>query len=329
MSAPLPIVFCSDANGVTPQLEVALWSLLHHAGPDTRYHVYVLSNGVTEPQRERLRAIAGETPRHALTFVETADTLKPWEGRLPCFSWTITAWTRCFMETLLPDVTGRLVYLDIDTYVCCDLTPLFETDLRGKTLGAVCESRRGERTAADKFERLNMPPEAYGYFNSGILLVDFDRFRALHTQQRLLDFTQRPDIHIYAVDQDALNGLLWDDTTFIHPRWNWSDGWFMRAANQPLRATDWRGLAPKDVLEAALDPGIIHFSGPHKPWVCNHRPEGWRYAEAMRALGLLNGPLPGTTLGKRIQNALYVLLHAQARLRIRLRLAKLRKETRP
>ena len=47
----------------------------------------------------------------------------------------------------------------------------------------------------------------------------------------------------------------------------------------------WQGNPPQECLEAALDPAILHFWGPKKPWKTCHRPYRKLYHEAMRAVG--------------------------------------------
>lgn len=319
----LSVIFCSDDRGVTPQLEVALWSLLRHASPDTCYDVIVLSCGISPDNRSRLKGLLARLQpcRHTLRFVETESVLLPWANVLPCRGWPLAAWARCFVDTLLPDTHGKVLYLDIDVYVCEDLSGLFATDLGEAVIGAVCEARRGDRKSGDNFSRIRLPQEACCYFNSGVLLMDLDRFREEEIARKLVSFAQRQDIRLHCPDQDVLNGVLWDRVYFLHPRWNWSDGRYERAIRMRLDIAYWCGNPPVTILEAALKPGILHFWGPRKPWVCNHRPEGTRYAAAMRELGLLTGALPGTTCLRKIQNRCYALFHACLRMYFRARLA--------
>ena len=52
-----------------------------------------------------------------------------------------------------------------------------------------------------------------------------------------------------------------------------------------MSAKFWQGNPPQECLEAALDPAILHFWGPKKPWKVSHRPYRKLYHEAMRAIG--------------------------------------------
>ncbi len=316
------VVYASDDTGVTPMLEVALWSLVAHAAPETVYRIVILANGISESSRERLLGRLPQGSVHALSFVETEEVLRPWANRLPCQHWPLTAWARLFLAELLPETSERIVYMDIDTYVCEDLGPLFDEDLGDCVIGAVPE-KFYEADPALRV-RLGNPPGTYRYFNSGVLLIDIDKWRIRELCGRILCFAQRPDVELLCPDQDALNGALFREIMPLHPRWNFSDGWVKRAATFPLLTPWWRGLSPKLVLEAALKPGILHFWGPHKPFCCNHRPEGWRYEATMREMGLLHGALPGTTQWKRIENAFYRFLYVICRMRLKRRLSLLK-----
>lgn len=207
----------------------------------------------------------------------------------------------------MPLDVHKIIYLDIDTYSCDDIAKLYDTVMHGKTLGAVFEHTYASNTA--QFTRLGMGPEAGFYFNSGVLLMDLDAFRKRGLKARIMNYIRRSDVHLICPDQDALNGALWDETIELHPRWNWSDGWVLRCARLPLNATRWRGLKPIEALEAALYPGILHFWGPHKPWLHNHRPEGPRYHRTLRELNMAGPLLPGATWFKRFRAALYRLCY--------------------
>ena len=92
--------------------------------------------------------------------------------------------------------------------------------------------------------------EAMGdrYLNAGMLLIHSARYRAQEISQRSLRFyADHPDLCGQG-DQSALNAVLaggWDE---LSPSWNWQVSSF----NYPLLAD--------------LNPRVVHFTGPIKPW---------------------------------------------------------------
>ena len=183
------------------------------------------------------------------------------------------AWGRVFIPELLKEERGNILYLDIDVLVCRDLTELFRTNMDGKAVGVVFEN--------------------------------VDVFRERNLVRAVLDYAVTHRDRLTCPDQDALNGALCELTVPLHPRWNWHDGLTRRILKNDPREQFWRGVTPRQAVEAALEPGILHYQGVHKPWRYNWRYEGERYERVMREAGLLRGPLPGRTLPAVLKKHLY------------------------
>lgn len=212
---------------------------------------------------------------------------------------------RASVERLAAPFDCRLdiLYLDIDVLVCRDLTELFRTNMDGKAVGVVFENF--SRPGSHFNERLEMPLTCTGYFNSGVLLMNVDVFRERNLVRAVLDYAVTHRDRLTCPDQDALNGALCELTVPLHPRWNWHDGLTRRILKNDPREQFWRGVTPRQAVEAALEPGILHYQGVHKPWRYNWRYEGERYERVMREAGLLRGPLPGRTLPAVLKKHLY------------------------
>lgn len=306
------VAFASDARGILP-LKVALWSVLESASPETACSIYVLCDGIPEEIQEELRALgrkAGERHRVSCIAVEDVipENLKGFK-RLPR-----TCWARIFLPQLLPDIK-RIVYLDIDTLTCVNLYQLQEMDMRGAIVGAVME--QVSRPGSDFNDRLDIPQSCVGYFNSGVLLMDLEAFRKEDIIPKLLDFAERYKDVLTGIDQDTLNGVLWDRTIQLHPRWNWHDGLTRKMLKNNPEAPVWQGNSPVHSVEAALSPAVLHYQGPNKPWRYNHRMERKRYEDCMRRAGLDDAfPLPGFNLKDAVKRILYIPMYALARRRL-------------
>lgn len=284
------VVYASDERGVNP-LGVAIHSLLSNASRTTTYTVYVLSNGISDANIDRLKDIAtGERSRHRIIFIDVSQLAI--QCHLPIKErWPVTAWTRIFIPELLPPEERLALYCDIDTLVCRDLQELFETPLRGKAIGAVLE--HVSHSGSHFNERLGMPLDCPGYFNSGVMLMDLDVFRKDKLTERILQYARDYADKLTCPDQDALNGALCDNVQPIHHRWNWHDGLTRLILKRSVKSTMSRGATLEDAVESALRPGILHFQGPNKPWEYNHRIERKRYENAIIESGFGQYPLPG------------------------------------
>lgn len=310
MPAPPPctIVFASNERGVLP-LSLALWSLLKNASDSTTYDVYVLSDGIQQSSREHLRKIAGDIHlRHSLDFIDTESILEQkiqagFTSYLPR-----STWARIFAPELLPHV-NRALYADIDILVCDDCSSLFTLDMQGAALGVVYES--ASSPTAEVYDRLDIPREYPGYFNAGVLLMDFEQFRTCNIAQKILAVADKYNGKLYAQDQDALNAALYDNVIRLHPRWNWHDRYTRTSLFANPSSKLWRAFEPREVVEASLFPGIIHFIGAHKPWHYTHRLMARNYETAIKESGLPGFlPLPGWNFKTWLARLLYSPMYA-------------------
>jgi lipopolysaccharide biosynthesis glycosyltransferase len=286
------VVYASDERGVNP-LGVAIYSLVSSASETTVYKVYVLSNGITDKSISRLENIAtGKNSRHRIVFINVSELAT--RCQLPVKErWPVTAWTRIFIPDLLPQDECLVLYCDIDTLVCRDLAELFQTSLQGKAIGAVLEHVSGQGSHFN--ERLGMPLDCPGYFNSGVMILDLDAFRKQNLIEKILQYAREYGDRLTCPDQDALNGALCHNVQPIHHKWNWHDGLTRLILKRSIKSAMSRGATLEDSVESALRPGILHYQGPNKPWRYNHRIERKRYEDAIIESGFGEYPLPGRT----------------------------------
>lgn len=318
MSNSRQVFFNSDGNGIT-LLSVAVYSLLTANASGKRITVFI-AHDRTFAERggvERIRAIAGRFPDAKVVFLDYTSV------QIACgeiFKPALWAFSLC--DKLLPiDVTGNIVYLDIDMLIRKDLGELFDLDLstRGFVAAAVNESRREHRRYLVEAEW----PDAAGYsFNNATTVLDLDAFRRERMSDKMIDWYRRNFRTAVNLDQDAQNVAYGDRTLRLHPKWNYTDGWLERLLKLNPFAREWRVHPPREILEAILEPAIIHYIGRKKPTSWNHRPERKVYRRAMSELGLLeNGRLPGETPARKAVAVLFDGYHGLLKLYARLLLA--------
>ena len=304
------VFFNSDGRGIT-LLSVAVHSLLAANAPGKRITVFIAHDRTFAELGgvRRLRAIASRFPDAEVVFLDY-DPVQAAAGGL--FKPLLWAFPLCD-KLLPPDVTGNIVYLDIDMMIRKDLGELFDLDLsaRGFVAAAVNESRREHR----RYLAEAGWPEAAGYsFNNATTVLDLDAFRRERMSDKMIDWYRRHFKTAVNLDQDAQNVAYGDRTLRLHPKWNYTDGWLERLLKQNPFADEWRVFRPKDMLEAMLDPAIVHYIGRHKPTSWTHRPERKAYRRMMNELGLLeDGRLPIETAGRRLVARLFDVYHAALR----------------
>lgn len=151
------------------------------------------------------------------------------------------AYAPLFLDDILPD-RRRVIWLDADTIVLGDLSPLWVMDLDGGLIAATPDDFISEdELAATK-------TQAGSYFNSGVMVLDLENWRAsgfgVRARARMLAG------NLICEDQSVLNELARGRVTLLERTWNF----------HAMRFHEYRpGLRPPA-------PRIVHFCGQLKPW---------------------------------------------------------------
>lgn len=184
---------------------------------------------------------------------EIAEKIATIKGR----RWPRAAYLRLYFDEIFGSEIERLVYLDADTRVLSDLTPLLTVDLHGYPVGAVHDmfyyvtNRIGERR-----QMLFLDSDA-PYLQSGVMVFDWKATLELDLLAKARHFIkQYPDRCVEAPDQDALNAVLKNQWLPLDPRWNLHES-YLKYAN-----------AHKAFIE--------HYTS-SKPWSRNRDP-AWKAA---------------------------------------------------
>lgn len=290
MSLQRQVFLNSDGNGID-LLVVAVYSLLKHAVSGCPLHIFIAHDASFSARngQRTLCAVVSRFPFARLTFLDATPLL---ERHAKVFSnsksyWSPIIWAAPLCTELLPpEVCGNLVYLDLDEMILTDLEPLYSLDLasEGMIAAAVNESRREHRPY---LVETGWPEEAGYAFNNATMVVDLDAYRRADIPHLILDWFSKHCKTAICVDQDAQNAVLGTRTKRLPLCWNYSDGWLERGLLKCRPwAKEWRVHPKREVLEAILNPKIVHFVGRNKPLYRTHRPERHRYLSLMRELGI-------------------------------------------
>jgi lipopolysaccharide biosynthesis glycosyltransferase len=160
----------------------------------------------------------------------------------------------------------KVIYLDADTLILDDISRLWRTGLRGKAVAAAQDSGFLQlENAFIPWAELGIQPSGK-YFNSGVLLLDLDRWRRRRLAEDVLGYLRERGGDVAFPDQDAMNVIFVRQWRELHPRWN------LQLDSPHLLRVLPRGERLLHA-EAIARPGILHFAGGPKPWQkkCGHR----------------------------------------------------------
>lgn len=239
------VVYCTDGN-YCDYTAVSAFSLLMNSRNGFP-KIYV----VGDLERDRLEASFGWMYRDgAIDFVppgEFGTAALQLQLQLPdadASYWTKATWLRIFVPHLLP--AGRLLYLDSDTVVDCDIAELARFDF-GAAIVAGVRERLFER---HHLRRVKKEPGTDIYLNSGVLVIDCEGWRRTDATTRIVEFQARN--RCLWADQDAINGALGaEEKAVIASKYNIN--------------TCYHIYGRKPFLEI-YEGGIIHYAGFDKPW---------------------------------------------------------------
>ncbi|EOH93707.1 glycosyltransferase family 8 protein [Enterococcus pallens] len=260
----IPVVTASDEN-YAPYLSVMLSSLLDHVSEEVSLNIYVIDDEISEASKDKLNETVQNKSDKATIQYLTVDG-QVYEDFLVSDHITTTAYYRISLPKILKKYDyEKVLYIDADTLILDDVTELYQQDLKQKTIGAVIDP--GQTKA---LERLGIDSEDY-YFNSGVMVIDINRWNDRQITEKTIDFLKNHGDRIIYHDQDALNAVLYEDWAPLHPKWNMQSSLIFDRHPAP---NSWYEELYKEGNE---EPSIVHFTGHDKPW---NTLEGHPYQEA-------------------------------------------------
>jgi len=156
----------------------------------------------------------------------------------------------------VPQDISKVVFFDADIVLLKDPALLFDMDLEGNYVGAVRDQ------VFENFlesEKKVLGIEANQYFNTGVMIVNMDKWRADEISKKSLDFAiEKWDLTPYH-DQDAFNYVIKGKWKEISPLWN------PRISNSVTISGSKKVYTKMEVYEKNIS-YLVHYSGPHKPW---------------------------------------------------------------
>jgi lipopolysaccharide biosynthesis glycosyltransferase len=269
---PVNLICAANAAYNMP-LCVMLSSVVDNFDPERELAIHIISNDSTEKCRENVRESL-RMVRANLTHVKInwlaidsaeLDKLPTQEGQ----ALTRDTFSRIFAPSLLPDECERAVYLDSDMVVLADISKLYdETAESGCLIHAVhdmgCPWVSFPGGVFD-YEDRGIPGDT-PYFNGGVLVINLKLWRERNMTPPMVAYLGQHGYRVQFADQGALNAFLHHDWKPLDFHWNQLPS--ILDVKNWLRA----GYSRKEWRKARLDPFVIHYLGPKKPWV-----SGWRF----------------------------------------------------
>ena len=252
----MDIVVCTDHRFVMPT-GVMIYSLCYNnQNVDIVLHV-ICSNSVSYKDKADMSGVIQKYSGKSILFY---DIDKNFVEIMPAITnradITLTAYFRLFLTEILPDTINKVLYLDGDVIVRDSLLPLWNMDISDYPLAAATDCMVAAEP--EEFERLGYPM-SYGYFNSGVCLINLDFWRKHNCIKDFISLLDDGEKLRY-YDQDVLNMLFHTSKLNLPIKYNLMTVCLYK--NPKWTNT----MFEQEISESLQEPVIIHYAGGDKPW---------------------------------------------------------------
>jgi len=258
----LDVLYQSSAAFVIPTA-VSIYSLCVNNKQMTDLQVHVIEDGISDIDRAHLSEVAGRFNR-PLSFIagrEMAanlrkDGLEPYHG-----SYT------CFLKLFAPDIVSceRLLYLDSDTLVVGDLSPLASFDLGAAPCAVALEL---DAAAYRDF---------YGrdrrFFNTGVMLLNRAVWDKHNIGERLREAARGLGRNLLVADRDLIEIVIGDAIATLPAQYNVTTLMHLFGQERFLERHGYRSHAMAyysraELASAQASPKIVHYLDAYTkmPW---------------------------------------------------------------
>lgn len=273
----IPVFFAADDN-YAPYLGVAIKSLISVSSQHNNYDICILYEYISNEKQELIRQM--QTTNISIRFFNITPLLKKEKKKITytCQHFTVAMYYRIFISDIFK-CYDKAIYLDCDTIILKDIADFYKTDLKNYVLGAISDFgaiQKNNLFISQSYIRnkLKIIPEKY--INSGVLLINCNKFRKQKIKQICLEKLEEIKTPL-APDQDIINAACYKKIKYLPLAWNFE--WQLPNCNPNYVETIPENMQ-KEFLTAQKTPYIIHYTG-EKPWRFpqqNKADKFWEYA---------------------------------------------------
>lgn len=238
----IPIVFATNDN-YAAYLSVALQSLKYTCNKDYFYDVYIFNTNLSQRNCTILTGLSDNNVHiRTLNISNVVDSNVLYERDY--FS------IEMYYRLLIPEILlqyDKVLYLDCDIVINKSVSDLYNIDLRENILAVVNDEvvSFGQREYVTKILGI----ELNKYFNSGIILINCDRFIEQKIKKNCFDILSKYK-KLSCPDQDALNISCKNKVLYLDKNWNFQNG----RASYTLED------------KYGEEHYIVHYTSAKKPW---------------------------------------------------------------
>lgn len=234
MEKRINICIASDDNYSTYAC-VLIASILKNSNFENQLFFYILDGGISEENKEKIKSLK-KIKDFEITFIDVDKNYFNNLKNLETHNYiTLPAYYRLKIGSLLRDI-DKAIYFDCDIIVNCDLGELFNTKIDDYTIAGVKDINK------------RMLKKNPSYINSGVLLINLQKFRQENCEEKLFNYIKENFQTIKNGDQEVINEVFKNKIKILNDEFN------VQSSNFTNRSS------------YTNNPKIIHFVSKKKPW---------------------------------------------------------------
>lgn len=267
-SAEPIVVACAADDFFAMPLAVTAYSILANLNKDCWIDFYILDGGIKASNKEKIIQSLKGKPIEIHWVTPQSDYMKKLYFQSKS-TYPISAYYRLLLPEIIPDRYQKVIYLDTDVILLEDIAKLWNLDLGKHHMLAAMDAANRKMDWPVHLKHLEL--EAMGisgedkYLQSGVLLIDLNKWRADGLSDRFLDFIAN-HLELPYPDMDALNFVLAGKWGELNPQWN------QIPVVHNFKSWENSPYTEEQLYNVVNNPFIIHYGSKPKPWHqgCTH-----------------------------------------------------------
>ena len=205
----LDIVYATDNNFI--DVLYASIASLYDTNGDLNLDIWIIGEKISDLNKEKINNLSKEYNQKEVNWIENCEV--PYQVKLDRGS--VSQYSRLMIGSALPDSIKKALYLDADTIILSNLIELFNVCFDDKIVIGVSDVINAE------YKKILNIPEDRAVFNTGVLLIDLEKWRIEQIESKLFDVICKFKGNVIQGDVGILNAVLYDSYKEINPKFNY------------------------------------------------------------------------------------------------------------
>ena len=236
-----------------PYAGISMVSLMENNKIIDEIVIYVMGENLTSHSQEKLVRQVQQYGRQ-IHFIDTEKLIDQIRQLgIPKYRGSYATNMKMFIADYLEADIDRLLYIDSDTIICEDISPLISMNMDDKPIAMVLDSLGGRYKSA-----IGLNEDDY-YFNGGIILYDVRKWRQDKCTERIQEHAKNTRARYVSPDQDILNVVLRNQIGILDISYNLQPIHTVYSYRQYNREFGGKMYySEEEINSAAANPQILH-----------------------------------------------------------------------